>query len=255
VAAGSSAYLAYQLIRRDLSIRFTGSALGFAWAVLQPLGLIILYWFIFGIMLPGGKTGQGGGGDYVYFLISGLLPWLGFSEALVRGTTSVVENAQIVKRLPFRSEILVLVPSATAILFELVALILFFGLLLFTGRLAGAIWIIPVAIALQFALQFGLSLILAVAYVVFRDVLQLLSFGLSVLFFLSPILFEVRPAFAMVFRWNPLTPLMGLYRFGTIGGHLPSWGAIAYLVGFALTGVVLGLSLFRRAQSALVDAI
>lgn len=255
MAAGSSAYLAYQLIRRDLSLRFTGSALGFAWAVIQPLGLIILYWFVFGIVLPGGKLGQGAGGDYVYFLISGLLPWLGFSEALIRGTTSVVENAQIVKRLPFRSEILVLVPSATAIIFELVALVLFFGLLLFTGRLAGALWVIPIAILLQFALQVGLSLILAVAYVVFRDVIQILSFGLSVLFFLSPILFEVKPAFAMVFRWNPLTPLMGLYRFGTIGGHLPSWGAIAYLVGFAVVGVVFGLGLFRRAQSVLIDAI
>ena len=105
MAAGSSAYLAYQLIKRDFAARFTGSALGFAWAVLQPLGLIALYWFIFGIMLPGGKLGQGGG-DYVYFLISGLLPWLGFNEGIVRGTTSVVENAQIVKRLPFRSELL-----------------------------------------------------------------------------------------------------------------------------------------------------
>jgi ABC-type polysaccharide/polyol phosphate export permease len=254
VPAGTSAFLAYQLIKRDLSVRFTGSALGFAWAVLQPLGLIILYWFIFGIMLPGGKLGQGGG-DYVYFLISGLLPWLGFSEALIRGTTSVVENAQIVKRLPFRSELLVLVPSATAVLFEIVALVLFFALLLFTGRFHGALWIIPIAIALQFALQFGLSLVLAVAYVIFRDVLQLLSFGLSVLFFLSPILFEVRPAFAVVFRWNPLTPLMGLFRYGTIGGHLPSWGEIAYLVGFALVAVAIGMGLFRRAQPALVDAI
>ena len=252
--AGSSAYLAYQLIRRDLAVRFTGSALGLAWAILQPLGLIVLYWFIFGIMLPGGKLGQGGG-DYVYFLISGLLPWLGFNEALVRGTTSVVENAQIVKRLPFRSELLVLVPSATAILFELVAVILFLVLLGVEGRLHGALWVLPLAVLLQFALQFGLSLILAVAYVVFRDVLQLLSFGLSVLFFLSPILFEVRPAFAAFFRWNPLTPLMGLFRAGTVGGPWPSGGSIAYLVSFALVGVLLGLAIFRRAQPALVDAV
>lgn len=251
---GSSAFLAYQLIRRDLSVRFTGSALGLAWAVLQPLGLITLYWFIFGVMLPGGKLGQGGG-DYVFFLISGLLPWLGFNESLVRGTTSIVENAQIVKRLPFRSEVLVLVPSATAILFELVALVIFLGLLLATGRFDGALWVLPLAVLLQLGMQFGLSLVLAVAYVIFRDVLQLLGFFLSVLFFLSPILYEVRPAFAIVFRWNPLTPLMGLFRFGTIGGHLPSWGAIAYLAGFTLTVVLVGLWLFRRARPALVDAI
>lgn len=252
--AGSSAYLAYQLIKRDFAARFTGSALGFAWAVLQPLGLIALYWFIFGIMLPGGKLGQGGG-DYVYFLISGLVPWLGFNEGIVRGTTSVIENAQIVKRLPFRSELLVLVPSATAMVFQLVAMVIFLLLLAMTGRLNGSLWMIPIAIILQFTLQFGLSLVLAVAYVVFRDVLQLVGFGLSVLFFMSPILFDVRPDFATFFRWNPLTPLMGLYRFGTIGGALPSWGSIVYLAVFAVSATAVGLSLFRRAQSTLIDAI
>jgi len=254
VPAGSSAYLAYQLIKRDFSARFTGSALGFAWAVLQPLGLIALYWFIFGIMLPGGKFGQGGG-DYVYFLISGLVPWLGFNEGIARGTTAVVENAQIVKRLPFRSELLVLVPSATALVFQLVAMVLFLALLAGTGRLHGSLWMIPIAFVLQFALQFGLSLILAVAYVIFRDVIQLVGFGLSVLFFMSPILFDVRPDFAAFFRWNPLTPLMGLYRFGTIGGALPSWDSIVYLAVFAFLATILGVSLFRWAQPALIDAI
>lgn len=254
MAVGSSAYLAYQLIRRDLSARFTGSALGFAWGVIQPLGLIALYWFIFGIMLPGGKLGQGGGG-YVYFLISGLLPWLGFNEAIVRGTTSIVENAQIVKRLPFRSELLVFVPSATAIVFEVVSIALFLVLLVATGKFDGSLWILPIAIILQFALQFGLSLVLAVAYVIFRDVFQIVGFGLSVLFFMSPILFDVRSDFASFFRWNPLTPLMGLYRAGTIGGPLPSWGSIVYLSVFALLATTLGMSLFRRAQPALIDAI
>ena len=254
MAAGSAAYLAYQLIKRDLAARFTGSALGFAWAILQPLGLIALYWFIFGIMLPGGKLGQGGG-DYVYFLISGLLPWLGFNEGIVRGTTSVVENAQIVKRLPFRSELLVLVPSATAILFEMVALLLFFALLLVEGRFHGDPWILPFALVLQFGLQFGISLFLAVAYVIFRDVIQLVGFALSVLFFMSPILFDVRADFAAFFRWNPLTPLMGLYRAGTIGGPLPSIGSFVYLVATASIAATLGLGLFRRVRPALVDAV
>jgi ABC-type polysaccharide/polyol phosphate export permease len=205
-------------------------------------------------MLQSGRLGQGGG-DYVYFLISGLLPWLGFNEGVVRGTTSVVENAQIVKRLPFRSELLVLVPSATAIVFEVVAILLFLALLAATGRLRGAIWILPVVLLLQLALQFGISLFLAVAYVVFRDVLPLVGFGLSVLFFMSPILFDVRPDFATFFRWNPLTPLMGLYRVGTIGGPIPSWGSLVYLAVASLLGVVLGVRLFRWAQPALVDAV
>ncbi|MGH7485604.1 MAG: ABC transporter permease, partial [bacterium] len=74
-------HLLRELIRRDFNARFTGSALGLAWAVLQPLSLVILYWFVFTFMIP---RGGGGGDGYIYFLISGLLPWLAVNEGILR---------------------------------------------------------------------------------------------------------------------------------------------------------------------------
>ena len=61
------------------------------WAVLQPLSLVALYWFVFTFMIPGGRAG-GSGDVYIYVLIAGLIPWLGFIEGLIRSTTAIVEN-------------------------------------------------------------------------------------------------------------------------------------------------------------------
>src|SRR5690349_22475246 len=105
-------------------------------------------------MLPGGRAG-GTGDQYIYFLIAGLLPWLGVSEGLSRSTTSVVDNSAIVRRLPLRSELLVIVPNATAMIFECVALAIFVGVRIFQGSSIRNLWLLPLAIVLQFLLQVG----------------------------------------------------------------------------------------------------
>ena len=117
-ATYATLHLLRELIKRDFHARFTGSALGVAWAVLQPLSLVALYWFVFTFMIPGGRAG-GSGGEYIYYLISGLSPWLGINEGLIRSTTAIVENGTIVRRVPLRSELLVVVPNVSALIFEL----------------------------------------------------------------------------------------------------------------------------------------
>src|SRR6266568_1694960 len=90
-----------ELVKRDFNARFTGSALGVVWAVLQPLSLVVLYWFVFTFMFS--RSAGGDNNHYIYFLISGLIPWLGINEGVTRAATSIVENAPMVRRLAFRS--------------------------------------------------------------------------------------------------------------------------------------------------------
>src|ERR1051326_6340166 len=78
-------HLLRELIRRDFYARFTGSALGVFWAVIQPILLVLLYWFVFTFMFK--ATSAPGQGGYIYYLIAGLIPWLGINEGLVRSTT------------------------------------------------------------------------------------------------------------------------------------------------------------------------
>ena len=247
-------HLLRELIKRDLTARFTGSALGLAWAILQPLSLVILYWFVFTFMIPGGRAG-GSGDQYIYFLIAGLLPWLGVSEGLTRSTTSVVENSAIVRRLPLRSELLVIVPNATAMIFECVALLIFAGVCVVKGVPLRNIWLLPAALVLQFLLQLGVGFVLAATYVFFRDVTQIMAFVLAIAFYLSPILYPVAGRFEKFFFWNPMTPLLGLFRSAMLGTPLPDAASIVFLL--TITGVVCsgGLMFFRRAQPSLIDVI
>lgn len=246
-------HLLRELIKRDLTARFTGSALGLFWAVLQPATLIAVYWFVFTLMIP--VRSANGGNDYMYFLIAGLIPWFAINEGVTRSMTSIVENGPMVRRLPLRSELLVIVPNATAIVFEAIALVLFMiAVTFFRGWPVGA-WLLPFALALQLLLQIGLALFVAAAYVFFRDLAQILGFVLSVIFYLSPILYPASGRFEKLFAWNPLTPLFGLFRSAVVGEPLPAIPSIVFLVVIATIVTAGGVMFFRRVQPMLVDLV
>lgn len=173
----------------------------------------------------------------------------------MRSTTSIVENAPLVRRLTFRSELLVVVPNASAIIFETIALLLFVGFRIFSGAGAGWFWLLPFALLLQFLLQVGLGFFFAAAYVVFRDVLPIVGFALSVIFYLSPILYPATGRFAVFLKWNPMTPLLGLFRSAVLAVALPEIGSFVLLLSVAALCFGSGLLFFRRAQTALADLI
>jgi ABC-type polysaccharide/polyol phosphate export permease len=248
-----NSHLLFQLVKRDFSIRFTGSALGVAWAVLQPLSLVLLYWFVFTFMIP--RAGVTPGDGYIFFLISGLRPWLGINEGILRSTTSIVENSSMVRRLALKSELLVFVPNLTAVAFEIIALLLFALFLAARGGGAGALWLLPLALLVQLLIQIGIGLILAPLHVFFRDVIQVLGFAMSILFYLSPILYEVSGRYKKIFGWNPMTPLLGLFRSALLGAPLPQLGSIVFLLTSSIALFCVGLWFFRRAQGTLVDLI
>lgn len=227
--------------------------LGLFWAVLQPLTLISLYWFVFTYIFTRGPGVISH--DYVSFLIAGLLPWLAVNEGLVRSTTSIVDNATLVRRLTFRSELLVVVPNASAMIFEAIALALFLAFRLITGAGTPWIWLLPFALLLQFALQVGLGWFLAPAYVFFRDLLPILGFALSVVFYLSPILYASAGRFDRFLAWNPMTPLIGLFRSAILSATLPAVASLVFLLIVAIALFSGGLVYFRRAQGTLADVI
>lgn len=202
------------------------------------------------------SRGPGAGNDeYISFLIAGLLPWLAVNEGVIRSTTSIVDNAPMVRRLAFRSELLVVVPNASAIIFEAVGLVLFISFLLLRGAQPRLIWLLPFALLLQFAVQVGIGWFLAATYVFFRDLVQILGFVLSFVFYLSPILYPSAGRFERFFEWNPMTPLLGLFRSAMLSASLPSVGSLVFLLIVATALFAGGLLYFRRAQRTLADLI
>lgn len=253
-ATYATLHLLRELVKRDFHARFSGSALGVTWAVLQPLSLVALYWFVFTFMIPGGRAG-GGGGQYIYYLISGLIPWLGINEGLIRSTTAVVDNGSIVRRVPLRSELLAVVPNVSALIFEAIGLAIFLAVIIVRGMPLRSLWLLPAALVLQLLLQIGVGMVLAASYVFFRDLTQILGFVLSIVFYLSPILYPVSGRFESVFFWNPLTALLGLFRSALLSSPLPDGASIVFLLIVVTAVVSAGLLFFRRTRATLADLI
>lgn len=254
---GTDLSLLWRLVRRDFEARFAGSVLGLGWGILHPLANIALYWLVFGLLLSGGRFGAGGEGDsYAKFLIAGLLPWMGFQEAVMRSSGSILENGVILKRIPFKSQILVAVPTVTALVLELVGIVLFCSILVVMGHaFSWTLVLLPLAILVQAILQLGLGLLLAPIVTLFRDLQQVLGFVLYALLFLSPVLYPVRAGWEILFQWNPMTPLISLFRATVLGGPLPSAGSIVYLCGVtALVGIA-GAWLMGKLGPSFVDTI
>jgi lipopolysaccharide transport system permease protein len=161
----------------------------------------------------------------------------------------------MVRRLAFRSELLVVVPNASAMIFEAIALALFAAFLVVRGLPPRLIWLLPFALAVQFAVQVGLGWMLAAIYVFFRDLMPILGFVMSIVFYLSPILYPVAGRFERFFIWNPMTPLLGLFRSAMLSAALPAAGSIVFLLIVATALFTGGLLFFRRAQGTLADLI
>jgi ABC-type polysaccharide/polyol phosphate export permease len=251
-ALSKDIHLLIELIKRDLRARFSGSAFGLLWTVLQPLSLVGLYWFVFTQLIPGG---MGRGEGYGEFLIAALLPWLGVNEGLIRSTTAVVDNATLLRKLPLRAELLVVVPNASALVLEIIGLTIFLVFLAARGMLSPSLWVLPLALVLQFTLQVGIGWLLAIVCVFFRDLTQFMGFALSFVFYLSPILYSVAPRFEPFFFWNPMTPLLGLFRNALLSSPLPATGSIVFLVVVAAGAWLGGLSFFRHSQATLADYV
>ncbi len=251
-------FLLRELVRRDLQGRYAGSALGFLWSFLQPLWQLLLFTFVFEWVLRMRPVGEGTDRFWV-FLLCGLLPWMAVQEGVSRGAIAITDNANLVKKLHFPSEVLVLTVAVAALLHEAIAAAVLLPVLAVLGELSwrGLPWLL-LAIPLQLLLTCGLGLLLGAVQVFFRDLTQLLGMLLQAWFYLTPIVYPlglVPERLQSLLVVNPLTGLVGLYRAALLGGPAPPAASLAALVISAVVAAALGWWAFRRLEPAFVDEL
>ncbi len=251
-------FLLKELVKRDFQGRYAGSVLGFVWSFVQPLWLLVLYSFVFSTVLKIRLTGEHTD-SFGIFLFAGLLPWMAIQEGALRGATAITDNAQLVRKLSFPSAILVLTVVLASLLHEAIALGVFGVVLAVLGQPPlAALTLLLVAVPLQFALTFGLALVLAATNVFFRDVSQVLGLVFNAWFYLTPIVYPlslVPSRFQPLVLANPLTPLVELYRQALLGARLELSPGTAVLAAFAVGLLGAGTWLFRRLQPGFADQV
>lgn len=253
-----SLFLLKELVQRDFRGRYAGSVLGFVWSFVQPLWLLVLYTFVFEHILRITPVGERSD-SFGILLFAGLLPWMALHEGVLRGATAITDNAMLVKKLRFPSEILVLTVTLAALLHECVAGLVFVVVLAFVGELElGGIGLLLLAVPLQLLLTLGLGMLLATVNVFFRDTSQILGMVFNGWFFLTPIVYTLswvperwRPLVAA----NPLTSLVELYRQALLGGTFEIPPGTGILAACSIGLAALGMWVFHRMRPAFVDEI
>jgi lipopolysaccharide transport system permease protein len=250
------------LFRRDFHAKYRGSALGVLWSVVNPVALMGVYLLFFGVILDR----AGGIPHYPVYLLAGIACWSFFSISLQSAARSLIDNAELIKKVRFPRQLVTLSMVATqAITFAVMLAILIVHSLVFVPEARSTVWlVIPLAVLFA-AFVGGVSLIVACLNVVLRDVEHILAAVLVPWFFLTPILWNVStlPARATghhklidVLRWgNFVAPPIDALREALWLGRTPRTADIVYLVVAAVVSLALGAIVFSRVDDRLAVSL
>ena len=250
------------LTKRDLQVRYTTSALGYVWSILDPLLMSAIYYFVFVIVFNRGSAAED---PYIVFLMTALLPWTWFNGSMNDMARAFIRDAKLIRSTSIPRSIWVMritLSKGIEFLLSLPVLVVFVVITQFTATPAHIRWdafYSILAIILEAILIVGLGLIIAPVVVFFRDLERAIKLVLRLLFYATPIVygiarFDKQPTIKYVLELNPLTGIMSIYRASFFAGSLDWPGVIISAVeSLALLGI--GVLLFRRNMRAVLKEL
>jgi lipopolysaccharide transport system permease protein len=243
------------ITRVELAKRYAGSVLGLGWVVLQPALLLSVYLFIymvvFEVRFPGFSTF-----DYVLYVFCGLVPYLGFMEALTTGSLAIRQNIHLVKNVMLPIELVPVRSVLVGMTSQMVSLGIVLVLVAVSGALTPHVLWLPLVVLLQVLLLVGLTWILSSVTVALPDITYFINLFVFLLMFLSPIAFkpEMVPAnFQWVVYLNPVSYMIEAYRDSLLNGTWPEPFEFSVFAGGALVIFAAGATFFRAFKGVLVD--
>ncbi len=246
-------YLLWFLVKSDLKVAYKNKFFGFLWSILDPLMMMVVYVILVQYIF------KRGGPQFPVLLFSALLAWRWFTYSLQQSVVSLTSRAKLIQAVAFPKIILPTQQVVTGFmkyLFSLIALLPM--LFMFHARFTiNLVWL-PVVVLIQFVFTLGLSLILAIFGVYFRDLQNILQFGLRMWFYLSPGLYSVADRIPKhlqpIYMLNPFSALFNAYKNLLVRGIPPTF-YIWITLGAGFLFLCFGLFLFARKESYLAKDI
>lgn len=247
------------MVVRDFVGRYRGSFIGLYWSIINPLVLMALYTVVFSTFLKVRFSTADSPIDFALYLLCAMLPWNAFAEGLTRSANVIRENVNLVKRAVFPLEILPLNLALSALIHEVIGLVLLTALIaIINKRLYWTILMVPLLLGIQLLFAMGMNWVTASLCVFLRDIGQMIGLVLTVWMFLTPIFYpeSIIPARLRIVLWlNPMARLVRYYRMVLLGGELPNPIDLAILaIGMALIFLI-GYFWFSKTKKVFADVI
>jgi lipopolysaccharide transport system permease protein len=246
-------------VNRDIRGRYINSALGLWWAVIQPLALLGLYTFVFSSIMNIRLSESASTSEFALYAFCGLLPWLAVADALTRSASVLLDQTPLIKKVVFPTEILPVHLVLSALIVEVIGLLVFLVVVALGGRLPGwSLLMLPLVMGLQFFFMTGIAWLLATLALYLRDVRQVVGLVLTLWMFLTPIVYPASLVPAR-FRWvldiNPMTAIVDAYRAALLDDRMPAAGPFVLFAVVAVAVFVSGHWVFMRTKPAFADLL
>jgi ABC-2 type transport system permease protein len=232
-------FLVFNLVSRDLKIKYRRSFFGFFWTILHPLGLCGIYYIVFKQILNVNIP------HYVPFILSGVMPWTFFSVTVIEGTETLAGNSSLVTKVPIPTQVFPLVACITNFITFLLAIPVVIGFALYSGVSFGAslIWL-PFLSFILFMMANSLALIFSVLYVYLRDLKHAISLIMQIWFYVTPIIYRaemIPERFKAILFWNPVGLLFTSFHEAILGQPIP---ILHIAVSLAWAGIFFSIALY-----------
>lgn len=245
----------YFLTWRDLKIRYRQTVFGFAWAVLQPVALTIVFSVFLGYLARVPSDGV----PYPAFVLAGLVPWTLFSSALLAASNSLVQGRDIISKVYFPRLLLPLSAATSHLLDFAIATVVLIVALFFYGFTASVtlLWL-PLIAAQAFAVSVVLGTLMSAVNARYRDVQYALPLAVQVWLFLTPVAYPaslVPDQWQWVYGLNPMAGVVEAFRWALLGTTPPSGQMMLSSILSTLGLAVIAAVYFQRTESVLADVV
>lgn len=256
---GKKTGLTWELAKRDIETRYRGSALGLLWSLVVPIGMLLVYSFVFGVVFKsrwGHDTSMAG---FSLSLFAGLLVFNFFAECVQRSTTLIQGHQNLVKKAIFPLEVLPMMVVISALVQAFISLaVLACAILIVYGEFVWTIALAPLMLLPVVLLAGGLCYALSGIAVYVRDLGQAVPIAVSALMFLSPIFYPadaIPDEFRFIVAFNPIAGAIEGMRGAVLTGTLPGWRTIVESTLMGSVVFVLGYLLFLKVKKGFADVL
>lgn len=242
------------LVKRDLKSRYKGSFLGFLWMFLNPLLQMFVYNIVFSAIMRMGID------KFYLFLFVALVPWLFFSTCLSTGTTVIFSQQDMVKKIYFPREVLPIAFTLSQFVNMLLSFIVIFVIVFFSGVKVDliAFLYLPLVMIIEFILALGVTFLVSVLTVYFRDLEHIMSIISLAWMYLTPIVYPVEyipEKYLSLFYLNPMTSITIAYRDILYYGQAPQMSTLVNATILGIIVLIIGKITFSKLQRGFAEEL
>lgn len=247
-------HMVFSLVRKDLRGRYKGSVLGFLWTFINPLLQLCIYTVVFSTIMRAGID------KFYIFLFVALVPWIFFSSCLQGGSTAILVNQDLVKKIYFPRIVLPLSYVTSCFVNMLLSFVVVFAVLIVTGygiNLAALLYL-PLIMIIEYILALGIALLSSACTVYLRDLEHILGIVAMGWMYLSPVVYApdmIPEQFRVYFDMNPMAPIIQAYRDILYYKHSPQMGTLIQATALGIVIVVIGAVVFNKLQKGFIEEL